>query len=180
MIDIQIALELELQGHRKTLTLQLLYKQSVSQCQAFRCQICRIERPKSNQPHCQKSVSHRCANSTQTPAPYEPNLMCLQKQWRVAQNLKNGIWYRWIRKYFPELTRRTKWCLSTQSIHIGRLVFICDPDMPRSQMKKRQSGRDIHRTTWTGPLSQCQLKPLPGQFTGVGMSVMATVKQATA
>ncbi|XP_073831550.1 uncharacterized protein [Musca autumnalis] len=29
-----------------------------------------------------------CANSTQTPAPFEPRLMSLRKQWRIVKNLK--------------------------------------------------------------------------------------------
>lgn len=77
-----------------------------------------------------------CTNSTQTPAPYEPRLMCLRKQWRVVQNLKNGMWHRWLREYLPELTRRTKWCLPSQPLAVGCLVFICDPDLSRSQWKR--------------------------------------------
>lgn len=65
-----------------------------------------------------------CTNSTQTPAPYEPRLMCLRKQWRVVQNLKNGMWHQWLREYLPELTRRTKWCLPSKPLTVGYLVFI--------------------------------------------------------
>lgn len=77
-----------------------------------------------------------CTNSTQTPAPYEPRLMCLRKQWRVVQNLKNGMWHQWLREYLPELTRRTKWCLPSKPLTVGCLVFICDPDLPRTQWKR--------------------------------------------
>ena len=77
-----------------------------------------------------------CSNSTQTPAPFEPRLMCLRKQWRVAQNLKNALWHKWVREYLPELTRRTKWCMPSLSISVGSLVLMCDPDAPRSQWKR--------------------------------------------
>ncbi|XP_075151868.1 uncharacterized protein LOC142225894 isoform X1 [Haematobia irritans] len=88
-----------------------------------------------------------CTNSTQTPAPYEPRLMCLRKQWRVVQNLKNGMWKQWLQEYLPEMTRRTKWCLPSQPLSVGCLVFICDPDLPRSQWKRGRvielhSGKD--------------------------------------
>ncbi|XP_059223126.1 uncharacterized protein LOC131996940 [Stomoxys calcitrans] len=85
-----------------------------------------------------------CTNSTQTPAPYEPRLMCLRKQWRVVQNLKNGMWHQWLHEYLPELTRRTKWCLPSQPLDVGCVVFICDLDLPRSQWKR---GRviELHR-----------------------------------
>ncbi|XP_075151945.1 uncharacterized protein LOC142225974 [Haematobia irritans] len=77
-----------------------------------------------------------CLNSTQTPAPFEPRLMCLRKQWRVLQNLKNGMWRQWMSEYLPEMTRRSKWCLPSNPISVGCLIFICDPDMPRSQWKR--------------------------------------------
>lgn len=77
-----------------------------------------------------------CPNSTQTPAPYEPRLMCLRKQWRIALNLKNGIWRQWIKEYLPELTRRTKWCLPSSPLQVGDLVLICDVDAARSQWKR--------------------------------------------
>ncbi|XP_059218365.1 uncharacterized protein LOC131994991 isoform X1 [Stomoxys calcitrans] len=77
-----------------------------------------------------------CTNSTQTPAPFEPRLLCLRKQWRVLQCLKNGMWRQWIREYLPELTRRTKWCLPSQPLEVGCLVFICDVEAPRSHWKR--------------------------------------------
>ncbi|XP_073835298.1 uncharacterized protein isoform X2 [Musca autumnalis] len=77
-----------------------------------------------------------CANSTQTPAPFEPRLMSLRKQWRIVKNLRNGMWHQWVREYLPDLTRRTKWCLPTHPLNVGTLVFICDADLPRSQWKR--------------------------------------------
>ncbi|XP_075151929.1 uncharacterized protein LOC142225965 isoform X6 [Haematobia irritans] len=77
-----------------------------------------------------------CTNSTQTPAPFEPRMLCLRKQWRILQTLKNGMWHQWIREYLPELTRRTKWCLPSQPLEVGCLVFICDVEVSRSQWKR--------------------------------------------
>ncbi|XP_075164613.1 uncharacterized protein LOC142237137 [Haematobia irritans] len=47
-----------------------------------------------------------CANSTQTPAPYEPRLMCLRKQWRIVKNLKNGLWHQWVREHIKDLKKK--------------------------------------------------------------------------
>lgn len=77
-----------------------------------------------------------CTNSTQTPSTPEPRLMCLRKQWKVLANMKNCFWKRWMREYLPELTRRSKWCLPTQTLNNGCLVLICDPDAPRSQWRR--------------------------------------------
>ncbi|XP_059216472.1 uncharacterized protein LOC131994137 isoform X3 [Stomoxys calcitrans] len=77
-----------------------------------------------------------CPNSTHTPAPFEPRLMCLRKQWRVLQNMKNGLWNQWVREYLPDLTRRTKWCLPSQPMKVGCLVFLCDGELSRSQWKR--------------------------------------------
>ncbi|XP_075157654.1 uncharacterized protein LOC142230919 [Haematobia irritans] len=80
-------------------------------------------------------------NSNQVPATYDPKLNSLRKQWRVAQNLKNGFWSRWIREYLPDLTRRVKWCLPTKDMNVGCLVLICDTNAPRS---KWGLGRIVH------------------------------------
>ncbi|XP_036340511.1 uncharacterized protein LOC118749837 [Rhagoletis pomonella] len=101
-----------------------------------------------------------CPNSTQTPAPFDHRLLCVRKQWRVVQNLKNGMWHQWVREYLPELTRRTKWCLPEKPIQPGCLVLICEAESPRSQWKRGRVvelhyGRDgvarsAHVTTSSG------------------------------
>lgn len=77
-----------------------------------------------------------CINSTQTPAVYEHRICSSRKQWRILQNLKNGIWKRWIMEYLPELTRRSKWFRPAKPISIGCLVLICDDNEPRSKWKR--------------------------------------------
>lgn len=72
-------------------------------------------------------------NSTQTPGPLDPRAYCSRKQWRIAQELKNRFWKRWMVEYLPELTRRTKWFAPTTPLAVGDLVLVCDRNLPRSQ-----------------------------------------------
>ncbi|XP_055915434.1 uncharacterized protein LOC129948452 [Eupeodes corollae] len=75
------------------------------------------------------------ANTAQTPSGSEPfqKLRTLRKQWRIARQLRDRFWKRWISEYLPTLTRRSKWCQVTEPLKEGDLVFICDRDMPRRQ-----------------------------------------------
>ena len=72
-------------------------------------------------------------NSTQTPGPCDEKLICLRKQWRIAQQLKNHFYKRWVNEYLPILTRRSKWFDKVKPIEPGDVVVICDADMPRSK-----------------------------------------------
>ncbi|XP_075157631.1 uncharacterized protein LOC142230898 [Haematobia irritans] len=71
-------------------------------------------------------------NSTQTPSPYDSKDLCLRKQWKILKSLKDCWWKRWIQEYLPDLTRRTKWCLPSNPISVGSLVYIIDTDVSRS------------------------------------------------
>lgn len=75
------------------------------------------------------------ANTAQTPSASEsPLKLCtLRKQWRIARQLRDRFWKRWVSEYLPTLTRRSKWCQISEPIKPGDLVFICDRDMPRRQ-----------------------------------------------
>ncbi|XP_037809650.1 uncharacterized protein LOC119602292 isoform X1 [Lucilia sericata] len=77
-----------------------------------------------------------CTSSTQTPAEYEHRICASRKQWRILQNLKNGVWKRWIKEYLPELTRRSKWFAPSSPLCSGSLVLICDVNEPRSKWKR--------------------------------------------
>ncbi|XP_065368835.1 uncharacterized protein LOC135961266 [Calliphora vicina] len=59
-----------------------------------------------------------------------------RKQWRIQQNLKNGVWKRWVKEYLPELTRRSKWFAASSPLCPGSLVLICDVNEPRSKWKR--------------------------------------------
>ncbi|KAL7723791.1 hypothetical protein ACLKA6_000406 [Drosophila palustris] len=62
--------------------------------------------------------------------------LCLRKQWRIAQTLKDRIWKRWINEYLPQLVRRPKWHNTTEPIKIGDLVIIIDASTNRDQWKR--------------------------------------------
>ncbi|XP_036329719.1 uncharacterized protein LOC118741854 [Rhagoletis pomonella] len=57
----------------------------------------------------------------------------LRQQWRVARQLRDHFWKRWISEYLPTLTRRVKWCEKSTPLKEGDLVFICDPNVPRRE-----------------------------------------------
>ncbi|XP_017476643.1 PREDICTED: uncharacterized protein LOC108366690 [Rhagoletis zephyria] len=75
------------------------------------------------------------ANTAQTPSinASEERTSALRKQWRIARQLRNRFWKRWIMEYLPTLTRRTKWCEKTKALEVGDVVFICDVNTPRRQ-----------------------------------------------
>ncbi|XP_054091903.1 uncharacterized protein LOC105220591 [Zeugodacus cucurbitae] len=75
------------------------------------------------------------ANTAQTPiADVDLEKTCLlRKQWRIARQLRDHFWKRWITEYLPTLTRRVKWCQRTKPLKEGDLVFICDPNVPRRE-----------------------------------------------
>ncbi|XP_036346995.1 uncharacterized protein LOC118756332 isoform X1 [Rhagoletis pomonella] len=76
-----------------------------------------------------------CSNSTQTPQPVDGKL-CLRKQWRIAQSLKDRFWKQWIRHYLPQLLLRQKWQEEVEPLKVNDLVLICDTMQPRSQWQK--------------------------------------------
>ncbi|XP_067613958.1 uncharacterized protein [Eurosta solidaginis] len=76
-----------------------------------------------------------CPNSMQTAQPADQNI-CLRKQWRIPQNLKDRIWKQWVRHYLPQLLVRPKWQDKVKPIAINDLVLVCDDLQPRSQWKK--------------------------------------------
>ena len=74
-------------------------------------------------------------NVSETPAVSESNerLYTLRKQWRVLKSLCDRFWKRWVLEYLPTLTRRVKWCERTDPIKERDVVYVCDPNLPRSQ-----------------------------------------------
>ncbi|XP_075164705.1 uncharacterized protein LOC142237217 [Haematobia irritans] len=77
-------------------------------------------------------------NVAPTPSVDKPDdkLFSLKKQWRIARSLRDRFWKRWVVEYLPTLTRRVKWCEKTTPIKVGDVVFICDPNLPRSQWRR--------------------------------------------
>jgi hypothetical protein len=58
--------------------------------------------------------------------------VCLKKQWRVAQQLADQFWRRWLREYLPTLAQRPKWRSPTIPLKEGDLVLLVDPKLPRN------------------------------------------------
>ncbi|XP_065363858.1 uncharacterized protein LOC135957111 [Calliphora vicina] len=77
------------------------------------------------------------ANTAQTPEGIEIiKPVVLKKQWRIARQLRDHFWKRWIVEYLPTLTRRSKWCEHTKPVAPGDLVLICDPAVSRRDWKR--------------------------------------------
>ncbi|XP_055918553.1 uncharacterized protein LOC129950651 [Eupeodes corollae] len=76
-----------------------------------------------------------CVNSTQTPYPPDEKV-CLRKQWKIALNLKDRLWRRWIVEYLPQLLKRPKWNERVRPLQINDFVLVCDPNQPRSLWSK--------------------------------------------
>lgn len=76
------------------------------------------------------------ASNTQTPGELNDRELCSRKQWRVAQQLKDRFWRRWVKEYLPDLTRRTKWFKETRNIKLGDLVLICEDNLTCSNWRR--------------------------------------------
>ncbi|XP_065365610.1 uncharacterized protein LOC135958645 [Calliphora vicina] len=76
-----------------------------------------------------------CLNTMQTPITNEENI-CLRKQWRIAQNLKDRLWKRWVTEFLPQLMQRPKWKNAVSPIQIDDIVLILDSSQPRHQWLK--------------------------------------------
>lgn len=76
-----------------------------------------------------------CLNATQTPSTVEENI-CLRKQWKVSQNLKDRLWKRWVVEFLPQLMQRPKWRDTASPIQIDDIVIILDSSLPRNQWHK--------------------------------------------
>lgn len=88
------------------------------------------------------------SNTAHTPALLElQRPTTLRKQWRIARQLRDAFWKRWIAEYLPTLTRRSKWCEYTKPVEPGDLVLVCDADVSRREWKRGRvirvyAGRD--------------------------------------
>ncbi|XP_076638806.1 uncharacterized protein LOC143350669 [Colletes latitarsis] len=56
----------------------------------------------------------------------------LRKQWRIAQNLADHFWSRWVKEYLPTLIKRRRWHQEVQPLAVGDLVLIVDSQLPRN------------------------------------------------
>ncbi|KAI8116870.1 hypothetical protein CVS40_11135 [Lucilia cuprina] len=76
-----------------------------------------------------------CLNTTQTQNTTNGE-MCLRKQWRIAQHLKDRLWKRWIKEYLPQLLCRSKWLEEAEPLKADDVVLICDSSTPRHKWHK--------------------------------------------
>lgn len=76
------------------------------------------------------------ANETRTPGDGDDRELCSRKQWRIAQQLRERFWRRWIKEYLPELTRRTKWHGETIAVKVGDLVIVCDDQLTSNRWRR--------------------------------------------
>ncbi|CAB0042454.1 unnamed protein product [Trichogramma brassicae] len=63
---------------------------------------------------------------------YDEKKFCLRKRYRVAQNLADEFWKRWIREYAPTLLKRSKWTASDEPLRAGDHVVVVDPNASRN------------------------------------------------
>lgn len=75
-------------------------------------------------------------SSTQTPGPVDERPICMRKQWRIAQALKDRFWKRWLLEYLPDLTRRAKGYEDVPNLAVGALVLVVDPLLARGQWRR--------------------------------------------
>jgi len=67
----------------------------------------------------------------------ESNGLGLAKHFRIAGQLADRFWRRWIREYLPTLTRRTKWFQPNPApISVNDVVFVVDETSKRNSWPK--------------------------------------------
>jgi transposase InsO family protein len=50
----------------------------------------------------------------------------LRRQWRIAQQLADAFWRRWLKEYVPTIARRQKWQKPSTPLKAGDLVIVAD------------------------------------------------------
>lgn len=91
--------------------------------------------PNQEQPLTPNDFLLGSANPAHTPSAAEvpTSAFAIRQQWRIARQLRDHFWKRWVLEYLPTLTRRAKWCQPTKPLKEGDLVFLCDPNVPRRE-----------------------------------------------
>ncbi|XP_047024130.1 uncharacterized protein LOC124633081 [Helicoverpa zea] len=56
----------------------------------------------------------------------------LRKQWRIAQQLADSFWRRWVKEVLPDMRPRKKWQQEQRPLQVCDLVLIVDPASPRN------------------------------------------------
>jgi Family of unknown function (DUF5641) len=56
-----------------------------------------------------------------------------RRLWRIAQNITDQFWRRWLRENIPTFVTRSKWTRPERNLAVGDVVVINDPGLPRGQ-----------------------------------------------
>jgi hypothetical protein len=77
-----------------------------------------------------------CSGNVPTIMQFDLNNECGRKQWKIASQISNSFWRKWIRSYLPEISRRTKWYENVDPIKIGDIGVLIDENALRNTWRK--------------------------------------------
>ncbi|XP_054279172.1 uncharacterized protein LOC128997557 [Macrosteles quadrilineatus] len=60
----------------------------------------------------------------------------LHRQWKIAQDMADKFWKRWLKEYVPLLNKRSKWHTKQANLQVGNLVLITDENQARGRWTK--------------------------------------------
>lgn len=93
----------------------------------------------------------------------EADEVCLRKQWRLAQQLGDKFWRRWLREYVPTIQKRSRWQTTATPLQIGNLVWVLDPTQPRNTWPKGVVTRV--NTAADGQVRSAEIRTTSGTYT---------------
>ncbi|XP_062541834.1 uncharacterized protein LOC134209824 [Armigeres subalbatus] len=79
----------------------------------------------------------RLQGVTQPPIPIPERPESLRPSWRLATNLVNQFWSRWIEEYLPIIASRTKWYEEAKEPKVGDLAVIVDASVRNGWLRGR-------------------------------------------
>ncbi|XP_055585033.1 uncharacterized protein LOC129737892 [Uranotaenia lowii] len=95
----------------------------------------------------------------------EPEGTVLRDSWKLARNLVDMFWNRWIREYLPTITRRTKWFTPVRPLKSGDLVLVVDENKRNGWIRGRilsvvKAGDGQVRKAYVKTINGESLKPV--------------------
>jgi transposase InsO family protein len=94
--------------------------------------------PRDDEPLTPNHFLIGCASGRPQLAHYgeEENEVCLRRQWRIAQQMADRFWRRWLKEYLPTIAQRKKWREPSEPLKVGDLVAIVDPGAKRNEWRR--------------------------------------------